>query len=70
MEHSGPETQMAGSLATFALAAERFPLVPLPLGGVRVTGYLATIPGDIHGDFEIFQIACVTAAAAVLSISS
>jgi hypothetical protein len=25
-----PETQMAGSLATFALAAEQFPLVPVP----------------------------------------
>ena len=34
------------------------------LGGVRVTGYRATIPCDIHGDFEIFQIACVIAASA------
>ena len=23
----------------------------------------ATIPGDIHGDFEVFQIVCVTPAA-------
>ncbi|MBM4224548.1 MAG: hypothetical protein FJ167_07095 [Gammaproteobacteria bacterium] len=34
------------------------------LGGVRVTEYRATIPCDIHGDFEIFQIACVIAASA------
>ena len=26
------------------------------LGGVRVTGYHATIPCDIHGDFEIFKL--------------
>ena len=32
--------------------------------GVRVTRYRTTILCDIHGDFEIFQIACVTAAAA------
>ena len=25
------------------------------LGGVRVTEYRATIPCDIHGDFEIFK---------------
>ena len=30
MQHRGAETQMAGALATFALAAEQFPLVPLP----------------------------------------
>ena len=29
MQHRGPETQMAGSLAPFALAAEQFPLIPL-----------------------------------------
>ena len=25
------------------------------LGGVRITGYRATIPCDIHGDFEILK---------------
>ena len=34
------------------------------LDGVRVTGYRATIPRDIHSDFEIFQIACVRVIAA------
>ena len=29
MQHRGPETQMAGSLAPFALAAEEFSLVSL-----------------------------------------
>ena len=36
------------------------------LSGVGVNGNSATIPCDIHGDFEIFeifQIACVTTAA-------
>jgi len=63
----GAETQMAGSLATFALIAEQFLHVP-----VRPTVFISRddskrhprIPCDIHGDFEIFQIACVTIAAA------
>ena len=44
---------MAGSLATFAVAAEYFSLVSYP-DGVRVSRYRAKISCDIHGDFEVF----------------
>ena len=56
---------MAGTLATFAIfAAEQFLLVPLnTLGGVRMEGKTETFPCGIHGEFEIFQIVCVTTAA-------
>ena len=47
-----------------ALAAERFPCVHPRLDGRRVAQMNAMIPCDIHGDFEIFQIACVIAASA------
>jgi len=56
------------TLAIIALIAERFPLVPLPIpDDIRVVGYRARIPGDIYGDFEVFQIACVTVAATGLT---
>jgi hypothetical protein len=47
-----------------ALAAERFPCVPPRLDGGRVAQMNAMIPCDIHGDFEIFQIAFITPASA------
>ena len=61
MLHRGPETQVPGSLATFAFATKRFPLVPpVPSAAFewRETGQ--TFPCDSTGECEIFQIACVT----------
>jgi hypothetical protein len=59
---------MPGDIGNHCPIAGRFPLVPLPIpDDVHVVGYRATIPGDINDDFEVFQIACVTAAATGLT---
>ena len=66
MQHRGPETQMAGSLAPFALAAEEFSLVSL-LSAALASLEIARRFRATEVKFKIllkFQILCVTAVAA------
>ena len=66
MQHRGPETQMAGSLAPFALAAEEFSLMSL-LSAALASLEIARQFHATEVQFEIllkFQILRVTAVAA------
>jgi len=55
---------MAGSLATFALIAEQFPLVPVPPTVFISRDDSMRHPRQLWNHSKIFQIACATPASA------